>query len=99
MKTFARATRSTILILLGILSAAFGLKGFLLSSHFIDGGVTGISMLLAAVANIPLGILIFFINIPFVIIGYRQIGPRFAFKTGIAIFGLALVLFFVSFPD
>ena len=99
MSTITRELKNAALVIAGIFSAAFGLKGFLLSSHFIDGGVTGVSMLLAAVTNIPLGILIFFINIPFVIIGYRQIGPRFAFKTGIAIFGLALVLFFVSFPD
>lgn len=99
MSTITRALKNTALVIAGIISAAFGLKGFLLSSHFIDGGVTGISMLLAAVTNLPLAVLIFFINVPFVIIGYRQIGPRFALKTGIAIFGLSLVLFFVSFPD
>jgi uncharacterized membrane-anchored protein YitT (DUF2179 family) len=91
--------KNTLLILAGIFSAAFGLKGFLLSSQFIDGGVTGISMLLAQVTAWPLGVLIFVINIPFVIIGYRQIGQRFAVKTALAIFGLALVLFFVKFPD
>lgn len=99
MSTITRELKNVALVIAGIFSAAFGLKGFLLSSHFIDGGVTGISMLLAAVTNIPLAVLIFFINVPFVVIGYRQIGPRFALKTGIAIFGLSLVLFFVSFPD
>ena len=76
-----------------------GLKGFLLSSRFIDGGVTGISMLIAEVAGWPLSVLIFVINIPFVAIGYRQIGTRFAVKTALAIFGLSLCLFFVTFPD
>lgn len=99
MSTLAHELKNSALVIAGIFSAAFGLKGFLLSSHFIDGGVTGISMLVAAATDIPLGILIFFINVPFVIIGYRQIGPRFALKTGLAIFGLALVLFFVNFPD
>jgi len=88
-----------LLIVAGIFSAAMGLKGFLLSSRFIDGGVTGISMLIAEVFGLPLSVLIFLINIPFIVIGYRQIGPRFAVKTGLAIFGLALCLFFVKFPD
>jgi uncharacterized membrane-anchored protein YitT (DUF2179 family) len=91
--------RSLLLVVSGIFCAAFGLKGFLLSSHFIDGGVTGISMLIAEVLGMPLSVLIFVINIPFVAIGYRQIGRRFAVKTTLAIFGLALCLFFVKFPD
>ena len=99
MKTFARATRSTILILLGILSAAFGLKGFLLSSHFIDGGVTGVSMLLSNVLGWPLSLLIPVINIPFIVIAYRQIGRVFAFRSVLAIAGLSLCLAFVKFPD
>jgi len=99
MKTFARATRSTILIVLGILSAAFGLKGFLLSSHFIDGGVTGVSMLLSNVLGWPLSLLIPVINVPFIIIAYRQIGRVFAIRSVLAIVGLSLCLAFVKFPD
>src|SRR5690349_940831 len=99
MKTFARATRSTILIVLGMFSAAFGLKGFLLSSHFIDGGVTGVSMLLANVLSWPLALLIPIINIPFIVIAYRQIGRGFAIKSVLSIAGLSLCLAFVKFPD
>lgn len=57
MKRFLRAALNTILIVLGILSAGMGLKGFLMSSRFIDGGVTGVSMLLADVLGAPLAIL------------------------------------------
>jgi uncharacterized membrane-anchored protein YitT (DUF2179 family) len=99
MNDLLREGRSIALIIAGIFSAAMGLKGFLLSSHFIDGGVTGISMLVAEVTSVPLSVLIFVINIPFVAIGYRQIGRTFAIKSGLAILGLALVLFFVKFPD
>ena len=99
MKTFARAMRSIILILLGIFSAAFGLKGFLLSSHFIDGGVTGVSMLLSNVLGWPLSLLIPVINVPFIIIAYRQIGRVFAIRSVLAIVGLSLCLAFVKFPD
>lgn len=89
----------TLLIVLGILSAAFGLKGFLLSSHFIDGGVTGISMLLADTTGLPISVLIFVINVPFLILGYNKLGNSFALKTALAITGLALCLAFISFPD
>jgi len=75
------------------------LKGFLLSSHFIDGGVTGISMLLSNVLEIPLGILIVIINLPFVVLGFRQISRRFAVKSALAILALSMVLLFVTFPD
>jgi uncharacterized membrane-anchored protein YitT (DUF2179 family) len=99
METLLKKGKNTALILVGIFSAGMGLKGFLLSSRFIDGGVTGISMLIAEVTGFPLAILIFLINVPFIAIGYRQIGREFALKTGMAIFGLALCLFFVKFPD
>ena len=91
--------RSFVLIVLGIFSAGMGLKGFLLSSRFIDGGVTGISMLIAEVFGFPLSVLIFIINLPFIAIGYKQIGGKFALRSAAAIFGLALCLFFVKFPD
>ncbi|HEX8161081.1 MAG TPA: YitT family protein [Pyrinomonadaceae bacterium] len=99
MKRVTRELIDTALVVLGIFSAGFGLKGFLLSSHFIDGGVTGVSMLLANVLGFPLSILIPLINIPFVAIGYRQIGGRFAIKSALAIAGLALCLAFVNYPD
>ena len=60
--------RDIILILVGIYSAGFGLKGFLLSSHFIDGGATGISMLLAQATGLSLAWLIPLINLPFIIL-------------------------------
>jgi uncharacterized membrane-anchored protein YitT (DUF2179 family) len=58
MKKFIHGILDAGLIVLGILSAGLGLKGFLLSSHFIDGGVTGVSMLLANVLGWQLAILI-----------------------------------------
>lgn len=99
MKLLISEIKNIILIVLGIFSAAMGLKGFLLSSHFIDGGVTGVSMLLAQVLGFPLAILLFLINIPFIAIGYRQIGKLFALKSTLAIAGLSLCLAFVTFPD
>ena len=88
-----------LLAILGILSAGMGLKGFLLSSRFIDGGVTGISMLIAETTGTPLSILIFIINIPFLFLGYKRLGISFAVKSAMAIGGLSLCLAFVHFPD
>src|SRR4029079_16197736 len=99
MKKFIHAMLDLVLIVLGIFSAGLGLKGFLLSSHFIDGGVTGISMLLANVLGWPLAILILGIKLPFIALGYRQIGRAFAIRSSLAIGGLALVLAFVKYPD
>lgn len=93
-----RNIKGVFLIILGILSASFGLKGFLLPNHFIDGGITGISLLLAIVTGLPLSILIFIINIPFIILAYFQISKTFALKTFLAIIGLSIVLAVVSFP-
>lgn len=88
-----------MLIILAILSAGMGIKGYLLSSHFIDGGVTGISMLLNNIFNLPLFILIPLINLPFIILGYNQMGLKFALKSSIAITGLSLCLAFMPYPD
>jgi uncharacterized membrane-anchored protein YitT (DUF2179 family) len=94
-----RNIKDFALIVTGIFSAAFGFKGFLLSNHFIDGGATGISLLISALTPVPLWILIIIVNIPFIILGYNVVGKAFAIKTAIAISGLALCLATVHFPD
>ena len=88
-----------VLILAGILFAGMGIKGFLIANRLIDGGVTGTSMLLAQISGFPISFLIFLINVPFLILGYRQLGLTFAIRSGIAIACLALCLAFVRFPD
>jgi uncharacterized membrane-anchored protein YitT (DUF2179 family) len=94
-----RELLNAALIALGILAAAFGLKGFLLSSNFIDGGVTGVSMLLAKITPAPLFVWLPVVNAPFVALGYRQIGRAFAGRSALAIAGLSVVLATVRFPD
>jgi len=91
--------KSYILIVLAILSAGMGIKGYLLSSHFIDGGVTGVSMLLDYIFGWPVAVLIPLINLPFIVLAYFQLGLKFAVKTVIAITGLSLCLLFMPYPD
>lgn len=90
--------RSTILISLGILSAGLGLKGFLLPKGFIDGGVTGISLLMAVVTNFSLAPLIILINLPFLWMAYRQVNITYALRSAFAIGGLAIALHSIPFP-
>jgi len=99
MKAVRRELLNLLLIAAGILAAAFGLKGFLLSSSFIDGGVTGVSMLLAKVTPAPLSIWLPLVNAPFVALGYRQMGRAFAIRSALAIAGLSAALATMHFPD
>ncbi len=94
-----RYVKDFILITAGIFSASFGFKGFLLTNHFIDGGATGISLLISLLTDIPLSVLIVAVNIPFMILGYKIMGKQFAVKTILAISGLAICLALVHFPN
>ncbi len=91
--------RDILLIVLGIGSAAFGLESFLLPNKFIDGGATGISLLISEITSLPLYIIILIVNIPFLILGLNVISRQFAIKSSLAILGLALTLAIVHFPE
>ena len=97
--TFKRNLKDLILITVGIFSASFGFKGFLLTNNFIDGGATGISLLIVALTKTPLYIWIICVNIPFIILAYTVIGKQFAVKTALSIAGLAICLATVNFPN
>ena len=90
--------RESFLILLGILAASFGLKGFLLPNQFIDGGATGIALLIAETTIFDISYVVLIINIPFLVLGYLQMSKQFVIKTSIAIVVLSLILALVEFP-
>jgi len=85
-------------ILIGVVSAGFGLKGFLLPNSFIDGGAMGISLLISETTGFSLSILIIIVNLPFIILGYSNIGKQFAIKSILAIIALALTVHFIPYP-
>ncbi len=97
--TYKGLIKDSLFLIIGIASAAFGLESFLLPNNFIDGGVTGISLLVSEITTTPLYILIPLINIPFIILGYKVIGKTFAIKASAAILGLAIALAFFHFPE
>lgn len=91
--------RDAFFILTGVACAAFGLESFLLPNHFIDGGVTGISLLLVEITGWRLSVLLFIVNLPFLALARIVIGRAFAVKTAVAITLLVLTIFFVHFPE
>lgn len=85
-------------ILLGVTAAAIGLKGFLIPNGFIDGGVTGISLLTNAVTDVSLSVLLIAFNLPFLVLGFSTVGKQFALKSIAAIICLSVVVHFFHFP-
>ncbi|AJC25448.1 MULTISPECIES: YitT family protein [Bacillus] len=85
VKSIVRA----IMVIIGGIIAAYGLETVLIPNSVSDGGVTGLSIVGSQLFHLPLGILIAVINIPFVWLGYKQIGKGFAFLSIIGIVSLA----------
>ncbi|MFT5771666.1 MAG: uncharacterized membrane-anchored protein YitT (DUF2179 family) [Algoriphagus sp.] len=96
--TIWRQIKDSLFILIGVVMASIGLKGFLLPNGFFDGGAMGISLLLELLTPMNLSVLIILVNLPFIFLGARQISLTFAIKSTIAIFGLALLVHFIEFP-
>jgi uncharacterized membrane-anchored protein YitT (DUF2179 family) len=99
MHPLRRELFNAILIIAGVFSAATGIKGFLFWRHFIDGGVTGVSMLLEKVTPLPLALWLPVVNLPFVVVGFRHLGAAFAVRSTLAIVALAVVIGTVHFPE
>ncbi len=92
--------RNGVYLALGVASAALGLEAFMLPNGLFDGGVTGISLLAARLlpGDPPLSVLLVLLNLPFVWLGFRQMGKGFAVRALLAIVSLAVVLETVHFP-
>ena len=79
-----------LLIIIGALITAYGLESILIPNNVSDGGVTGISIVGSTLFGLPLGILIGIINLPFIWLGYKQIGRKFAIFSIIGILSLSI---------
>ncbi|MDQ0197846.1 YitT family protein [Neobacillus ginsengisoli] len=92
--TKSRILQRVLLITLGAVLMAVGLEIFLVPNNVIDGGITGISIMLSYITGWKLGIFLFLLNIPFFFIGYKQIGKTFALSTlyGIIVLSIATTL-------
>jgi len=83
-------------IAIGIVLAVAAMKGFMIPNKFLDGGLTGISILLYEIFHINISFLVIILNALFIYLGYRRIGKTFAVQTTIAVILLAIALFFVE---
>ncbi|MBL7930546.1 MAG: YitT family protein, partial [Bacteroidia bacterium] len=93
--------KDSLMIIAGILCATIGLEGFIIPNGLLDGGVTGISLLLAGIMKTDVSIFIFLLNLPFILLGFRQVSKLFAIKTLLAIVTLSVVLWLlhaIHFP-
>lgn len=85
--------RRLIAVPIGAFIVAVGLEIFLIPNHVIDGGITGISIMLSVTLGLPIGIFLILLNIPFFLLGYKQIGKTFALTS---LLGIALMSLFTQ---
>lgn len=95
---YTRHIKDFILICIGVVMASIGLKEFLLPNDFLDGGAMGLSLLTEIMTGVELSFLIVLINLPFIIIGAKQISMEFAVKSALAILALSLLVHFITLP-
>ncbi len=81
-------------IIVGAFLAAVALKGFLVPNHFFDGGITGISLLIHEITHWNLALLLFILNLPFIVVSYFTVSKMFAYKTMYAAILLGLMMTF-----
>ncbi len=79
----------------GAILAAYALECFLIPNTILDGGITGISIIISKLTKLPLSILVLLLNIPFIYIGFKNMGKGFLLRTiySMVIFSLSLSLF------
>jgi len=87
-----------VFISVGVILASIGLKGFLFPNNFLDGGAMGVSLLLRILTGFNLSVLIVLINLPFILLGAKQISISFAVKSTLAIIALASLVHFIHLP-
>jgi len=91
-----RSPNNLLLILVGTSLAVLAMKGFMIPNRFLDGGITGISILLHEIFHINISFLVIILNALFVYLGYRRIGKTFAVQTTIAVVLLSIGLLFID---
>lgn len=88
--------KNLLQIFIGAGLAVLAMKGFMIPNQFIDGGITGISILLHEIFHINISILALVLNTPFIYLGYKRIGKTFAVQTTLAVILLSLGLLFID---
>ena len=87
--------KNLLQVLMGTALAVLAMKGFMIPNRFMDGGITGISLLLHEIYHINISILVVVLNLLFIYLGYRKIGKTFAVQTTLAVILLSAGLYFI----
>lgn len=98
INTLPHYAQDIIYTIAGAVITAFALRGFLVPNDFLDGGVTGVSLLLHELYHFNLSIVIVLANIPFIIAGAYQVNRKFALKTFACVVLLGLCLQYLPYP-
>lgn len=85
-----RSLKRVLFIILGAALVSVGLEIFLVPNNIIDGGITGISIILSHVTGLNLGIFLFLLNLPFLLLGYKQIGKTFSIATLLGVSAMSI---------
>jgi uncharacterized membrane-anchored protein YitT (DUF2179 family) len=90
---------NSMFMLLGVTSAGFGLRSFLLPNKFFDGGATGIALMISELGYLKLPFWLIAINTPFILMGLKVVSRNFAIKTAVGIALLALFVAYFPYPE
>lgn len=85
-----------LFITIGAAFMALGIGVFLVDAKVVPGGVSGLSMAIHYLSGgkIPVGVLIWILNIPLYLWGLKELGKTFGIKT---FYGFTLSSFFIDF--
>ncbi|MGN1152740.1 MAG: YitT family protein [Candidatus Gastranaerophilaceae bacterium] len=92
---FKEIVNQLMWLTIGAIIVAFALESFMLPHKIFDGGVIGVAMMLNCITHIQLGILIFVINLPFMLLAFKKLGIRFVLQTFYAVSALAIATNFI----
>ena len=92
------SAKSLINTIIGILLAVLALKGFMVPNNFLDGGVTGISILFRVIFGVDISFFLILLNLPFIYVGYVKIGKTFAVQTLFAVLLMSLLMKVLPVP-
>lgn len=90
--------KSIVFIILGVLSASIGLKSFILPNNYIDGGITGVSLLANYITKYSLSLFLVVFNLPFLFLGWKVLEKNLIVNAFFSILGLSLAVALLDFP-
>lgn len=92
LKHYMGEISSYAMLIMGAAIAAFSIEEFLVPCTILDGGIVGISIMINNLSGIPLGLMTFVFNVPFLLVGMRKLGTKFIVKSAVAMFAFSSFL-------